>query len=310
MGQKPLASSASQIRRSKQLDALAAVLPMAAADRYAEVLTDADVATLKHLADTGMGANTLRALASDLAYLEAWSLAATERPLPWPAEPELVLKFIAHHLWDPDQKVADPAHGMPEDLIQQLSDRKILKVRGPHAPKTVSRRLSNWSTLHQWKGVEPPFDHPGIRKALRLAMKASARESQRKSRKPVTRDVLDQLLQRVAAQGPSTSATGPSSSLHSPLVDAGEVRSLPYATPRSVRPSQSSCGPPIRPLQQCPAFVSPSDARKPRRLGKVLSCLLQDERLPHSTDGCTSQKLRPELSSVKSAKTVLSETHP
>ena len=46
---------------------------MAAADRYAEVLTDADVATLKHLADTGMGANTLRALASDLAYLEAWS---------------------------------------------------------------------------------------------------------------------------------------------------------------------------------------------------------------------------------------------
>src|SRR3954464_1269409 len=105
---------------------------MASADRYAEVLTDADVATLKHLADTGMGANTLRALASDLAYLEAWSLAATGRPLPWPAEPELVLKFIAHHLWDPDQKVADPAHGMPEDLIQQLSDRKILKVRGPH----------------------------------------------------------------------------------------------------------------------------------------------------------------------------------
>ena len=54
---------------------------MAAADRYAEVLTDADVATLKHLADTGMGANTLRALASDLAYLEAWSLAATGGPL-------------------------------------------------------------------------------------------------------------------------------------------------------------------------------------------------------------------------------------
>ena len=53
-----LANSASQIKRAKQLDALAAVLPMASADRYAEVLTDADVATLKHLADTGMGANT------------------------------------------------------------------------------------------------------------------------------------------------------------------------------------------------------------------------------------------------------------
>ena len=102
---------------------------MAAADRYAEVLTDADVATLKHLADTGMGANTLRALASDLAYLEAWSLAATGGPLSWPADPELILKFIAHHLWDPNQKAVDPAHGMPDAVIDELWDRKVLKVR-------------------------------------------------------------------------------------------------------------------------------------------------------------------------------------
>lgn len=39
-------------------------------DRLAELLTDDDVATLKHLAPEGMGENTLRALASDLAYLE------------------------------------------------------------------------------------------------------------------------------------------------------------------------------------------------------------------------------------------------
>ena len=70
-GQRVLSSPANQLKRARQLDALAAVIPMSSADRYAEVLTDADVATLKHLADTGMGANTLRALASDLAYLEA-----------------------------------------------------------------------------------------------------------------------------------------------------------------------------------------------------------------------------------------------
>ena len=74
-----MAGLASHTKGAQELDALAAVLPMAAADRYAEVLTDADIATLKHLADTGMGANTLRALASDLAYLEAWSQAATAR---------------------------------------------------------------------------------------------------------------------------------------------------------------------------------------------------------------------------------------
>ena len=42
-------------------------------------------ATLKHLAREGMGENSLRALASDLAYLEAWARVATGAALPWPA---------------------------------------------------------------------------------------------------------------------------------------------------------------------------------------------------------------------------------
>jgi hypothetical protein len=51
---------------------------MASADCYAEVLTDADVATLKHLAHTRLGANRLRALA----YLEACCRIAIRHPLP------------------------------------------------------------------------------------------------------------------------------------------------------------------------------------------------------------------------------------
>jgi hypothetical protein len=72
-----------ETRRALQLDTLAAILPMGRRDRLAELLTDDDVATLKHLAQEGMGENTLRALASDLAYLEAWAAAATGAPLPW-----------------------------------------------------------------------------------------------------------------------------------------------------------------------------------------------------------------------------------
>ena len=49
----------------------AAILPMDRRERLAELLTDDDVETLKHLAREGMGENSLRALASDLAYLEA-----------------------------------------------------------------------------------------------------------------------------------------------------------------------------------------------------------------------------------------------
>jgi hypothetical protein len=117
-GQRALVSPAIQLNRARELDALATVLPIAAADRYAAVLTDADFATLKHLACTEMGANTLRALASDLADLEALCRAATGGPLPWPPDPGLVLKFVAHHMWDPDQRAFDAAHGMPDDVAE------------------------------------------------------------------------------------------------------------------------------------------------------------------------------------------------
>ena len=81
-----------ETRRALQLDALSAILPMERRDRLAELLTDDDVATLKHLAREGMGENTLRALASDLAYLYGWAKAATGAPLPWPAPESLALK--------------------------------------------------------------------------------------------------------------------------------------------------------------------------------------------------------------------------
>ncbi len=74
-----------ETRRALELDTLAAILPMDRRDRLAQLLTDDDVETLKHLAREGMGENTLKDLASDLAYLEAWALAATGHPLPWPA---------------------------------------------------------------------------------------------------------------------------------------------------------------------------------------------------------------------------------
>ena len=82
--------------RAEELDTIAAVLPIERRDELAELLTDQDVETLRHLVNEGMGDNTLRALTSDLSYLQAWSLAATGSPLPWPAPKALLLKFVAH----------------------------------------------------------------------------------------------------------------------------------------------------------------------------------------------------------------------
>ena len=181
-------------RRALELDALAAILPIDRRDRLAEILTDDDVATLKHLAKEGMGANSLRALASDLAYLEAWALASTGSPLPWPAPEALALKFVAHHLWDPARRETDPAHGMPADVATSLRAQDLLRVEGPHAPATVRRRLASWSTLHHWKGAAGPFKSPALRSAIRLSVRAMARPRMRKSQRAVTRDVLEALL--------------------------------------------------------------------------------------------------------------------
>ncbi|MEH2683236.1 tyrosine-type recombinase/integrase [Rhizobium leguminosarum bv. viciae] len=181
-------------RRAEELDTIAAVLPMERRDELAELLTDHDVETLRHLVNQGMGDNTLRALTSDLAYLEAWGMAATGRPLPWPAPEALLLKFVAHHLWDPQNRETDSDHGMPATVDENLRRQGFLKSVGPHAPATVRRRLANWSTLTRWRGLDGAFASPALKSAIRLAVRAVPRTRGRKSAKAVTGDVLAKLL--------------------------------------------------------------------------------------------------------------------
>ncbi|OCJ08622.1 integrase [Rhizobium sp. AC27/96] len=181
-------------RRAVELDTIASVLPLERRDELAELLTDQDVETLRHLVNEGMGANTLRALTSDLTYLEAWGLAATGRSLPWPAPEALLLKFVAHHLWDPEKRETDPDHGMPADVDENLRRQGFLKTIGPHAPNTVRRRLANWSTLTKWRGLDGAFASPALKSAIRLAVRAVPRTRRRKSAKAVTGDVLAKLL--------------------------------------------------------------------------------------------------------------------
>ena len=199
--------AADQAMRDKieTLDTLSAILPALAgsdrAEQLARLLTDEDIDTLRHLAREGMGENSLRALTSDFSYLEGWCLAATGSPLPWPAPAPLILKFIAHHLWDSEKKMSDPGHGMPEDIARQLEAQGLLRSakntagqRPPHAPATVQRRLASWSTLHRWRGLTGDFSAAEVRSAMRLAVRVADRPRARKSRKAITADCLELLL--------------------------------------------------------------------------------------------------------------------
>lgn len=190
----PSVAADPETRRALELDTLSAILPLGRRDMLAELLTDDDVATLKHLAKEGIGENSLRALASDLAYLESWARTATTEPLPWPAPEALALKFVAHHMWDPAKRETDPRHGMPAEIAQSMRTAGLMRSTGPHAPNTLKRRLASWATLHRWKGIEGPFASPGLRSAVRLAVRASMRPRQRKSKRAVTSDILDRLL--------------------------------------------------------------------------------------------------------------------
>jgi integrase len=186
--------------RAEQLDTIAAVLQIDRRDKLAELLTDQDVETLRHLVNTSMGENTLRALTSDLAYLEAWSVAATGSPLPWPAPEALLLKFVAHHLWDPARREDDAEHGMPEKVELDMRLAGYHKASRPHAPATVQRRLANWSTLTKWRGLNGAFTSPALKSAIRLAIRATPRPRHRKSAKAVTGDVLAKLLATCAGE--------------------------------------------------------------------------------------------------------------
>lgn len=188
------------LKRADQLDVIAAVLPHHQRDLLAAILTNDDVATLRHLVDKGIGANTLRAMASDLTYLDAWCRAATSSSLPWPAPQPLLLKFIAHHLWDAAERHANQDHGMPANVAAGLKGQGLLRRTGPHAPATVRRRLALWSTLHRWRGLIGPFADPHVKLALKVVTRGTERSPKRKSQKALTRDVLDKLLATCATR--------------------------------------------------------------------------------------------------------------
>lgn len=184
----------SELARANQLDTIAAVLPHHQRDALATLLTDDDIGTLKHLVDKGLGANTLRAMASDLAYLDAWTQAATGASLPWPAPQPLLLKFIAHHLWDAEKREGTSGHGMPDDVADRLKGQGHLRKRGPHAPATVRRRFALWATLHHWRGLTGPFTDPHVRTALKVAIRSHAQPPGRKSPKALTADIIEKLV--------------------------------------------------------------------------------------------------------------------
>lgn len=155
---------------------------------YAQ-LSDADEAALSDLFRKGTPANTLRAWERDLAYIAAWKMAVFGRPLSWPEDETVALRFVLHHAEDLREKTG-PAREAAEELIA-LGLRRELTAP---APATLDRRIASWQAFHRMRNLASPFSAPLVQQARQKSRRANAKPKVPKSPRPVTRDVLKTLL--------------------------------------------------------------------------------------------------------------------
>ena len=155
---------------------------------YAQ-LSDADEAALTELYRRGTPANTLRAWERDLAYISAWKMATFGRPLVWPEEERVALRFVLDHSVDLTER-----SGTAQDAAMELIAIGLRLSLACPAPATLDRRIASWRAFHRMRNLPSPFTAPLVAQARIKARKAAARPRQPKSPRPVTRDVLEQLL--------------------------------------------------------------------------------------------------------------------
>lgn len=155
---------------------------------YAQ-LSDVDEAALSDLFRRGTPPNTLRAWERDLAYIAAWKMAAFGRPLAWPEEEKVALRFILDHAQDLTGKP-----GPAQDAAQELIAIGLRVALACPAPATLDRRIASWQAFHRMRNLASPFSAPLVQQARQKARRANARPHAPKSPRPVTRDMLESLL--------------------------------------------------------------------------------------------------------------------
>ena len=156
---------------------------------YAQ-LSDADEDALTELYRRGTPPNTLRAWERDLAYISAWKMAAFGQPLHWPEEEKVALRFILDHAQDLTGKP-----GSAQDVAMELQAIGLRVALSCPAPATLDRRIASWQAFHRMRNLVSPFSAPLVQQARQKARRANARPRAPKSAKPVTRAVLESLLE-------------------------------------------------------------------------------------------------------------------
>src|SRR5690606_19687845 len=108
---------------------------------YAQ-LSDADEAALSDLYRRGTPPNTLRTWERDLAYIAAWKMASFGRPLDWPEDEKVALRFILDHAQDLTEKP-----GPAQDVAMELIAVGLRRELTCPSPATLDRRIASWQAF-------------------------------------------------------------------------------------------------------------------------------------------------------------------
>jgi integrase len=155
-------------------------------------LSIADEAALTDLYVRGTPKNTLRAYERDLVYITAWREAAFGGPPAWPEQEAVALRFILDHARN--LETADPADN-GRQVADQLIALGLRKTLACPAPSTLDRRIASWRAFHRMKNLNSPFEAPLVRQTRSKARRAAARPIAPKSQNPITRPVLEAMLE-------------------------------------------------------------------------------------------------------------------
>ena len=259
-----------ETRRALELDALAAILPIDRRDRLAE-LSPTRRRDPEASGPRGMGENTLRALASDLAYLEAWALAATAspalagRPRRWRSNSWRIISGIRRSARPTTAMACRPtsatlcAPGLlqPKARMRPTPSGGASRAGRPCTVGAGSRARS--PPLPSARRFGSPSAPPGV--------PAGAR-----AERAVTRDILDRLAATAAPTGSSTARPRhPDGRLRVGRPPAQRdrqpaARAAQRGNPRSVRSRRCGVEAPALPLDPArPHQDRPRPTRTPRR---------------------------------------------
>jgi hypothetical protein len=129
---------------------------------YAQ-LSDADEAALTDLYRRGTPPNTLRAWERDLAYIAAWKMATFGRPLAWPEDEKVALRFILDHAQDLTVRPG-PAQDTAMEL-QALGLRVALTCPAPPRSTAASPAGRPFTACATWpRRLPPPWSNRPARR--------------------------------------------------------------------------------------------------------------------------------------------------